>query len=128
MLALVGPYTNFYQPCVIVIIFNNPLSDNNIEWHEEEAGTTSEPLPHVRNSCSRGSVSVSPSSSPRVKFTHGTGVQYHHGTAIAPLQNTIGRNPSAGPTRSRSAYLHLQANIVDAVTFLSSRWFSKTAA
>lgn len=62
----------------------------------------------------------------RVKFTHGTEVQYHHGTNITPQQNTIGRNPSPGSARGQSTYLHLQANILDAVTFLWSRWFSKT--
>lgn len=62
----------------------------------------------------------------RAKFTHDTEVQYHHGTIITPQQNTIGRNPSPGPARGQSTYLHLQANILDAVTFLWSRWFSKT--
>lgn len=40
--------------------------------------------------------------------------------------NTIGRIPLPSPTLGQSTYLHLQANILDAVTFLWSRWFSKS--
>lgn len=114
---LVGPSTKF--PNTKCSDFQQPSLNNTVQLVQKESGMFSGSLCMSETAAQEGQYRELRSSLPAV-------LEYNTMMELPLRCNTIGRNPSPSPTLGQNTYLHLQANILDAVTFLWSRWFSKT--